>query len=214
MHVRCSSFLRRGLVAFGALTLIGQLATTEALGNDYVGDPFPLEKCIVCDEILDDLAVILDFFGREIRLCKEECNSEFVGDTQSWIRMIDERITDRQQDVYPLKTCVVCGKALEGSYALNEVCLNRLFRVCGYECQDKLQEDPAKPFAKLNRAVIEKQKKSYPLKKCIVSGKPLGKSAVDYVVANLLVRLADAGQIDSLNENPAKYLAELREALP
>ncbi len=212
MHVRFSSFIRRDLAAFGALMFIGLLAGAEAMADDFVGDPYPLEKCF-CDEFLDDLAVIIDFEGREIRFCKEECRSDFESAHHTYIPIIDERIINQQRDAYPLETCVVCGKAMEESGGLDEVCLNRLFRICGYDCQEKLKKDPAKHFAKLDRAVVEKQRKSYPLKRCIVSGKPLGKTAVDYVVANYLVRLADADQIESFNELPGKYLAELRKAM-
>lgn len=212
MHVRFSSCDRRFLAAFAALTLIGFLAKAEAMADDFVGDPYPLEKCF-CDELLDDLAVIIDFEGREIRFCKEECRSDFESAHHTYIPIIDEGIINQQGDVYPLETCVVCSKAMEESGGLDEVCLNRLFRICGYGCQEKLKKDPAKYFAKLDRAVVEKQRKSYPLKKCIVSGKPLGKTAVDHVVANYLVRLADADQIESFNELPSKYLADLRKAM-
>jgi len=209
MRVRSTSFVLLGLATFAAMAVIGSLARAQ----EPVGDPYPLEKCIVCEQILDDLAVIVDFFGREIRFCKEDCRSDFESGHDTWIRTIDERITDQQRDVYPLKTCVVCDTPLEESAELDEVFLNRLFRLCSYDCQEKLKKGAAKYFDKLNRAVVEKQKKSYPLKKCIVSGKPLGDEAVDHVVANQLVRLADYGQIDSFNETPGKYLAKLREVL-
>jgi len=65
----------------------------------------------------------------------------------------------------------------------------------------------------VNRAAVEKQKAGYPLTKCVVSGKPLGKDAVDHVVGNQLVRLADADQIEVFNQNPGEFLAKVREAL-
>ena len=54
MRVRFSSSARRSLVAFAAVAIIGLTGTAEALGNDFVGDPYPLEKCF-CDEFLDDV---------------------------------------------------------------------------------------------------------------------------------------------------------------
>ena len=58
----------------------------------------------------------------------------------------------------------------------------------------------------MNCAAVAKQKPGYPLTKCVVSGKPLGKHAIDYVVGNQLVRLADAEQIKIFNQNPARDL--------
>ncbi|HYW79131.1 MAG TPA: hypothetical protein VE890_06110 [Thermoguttaceae bacterium] len=88
---------------------------------------------------------------------------------------------------------------------------NRLFRVCCDDCWYKIQDEPAKYFAKLNEAVVKAQKPTYPIETCIVSKKPLGNKAVDHICANMLVRLADEDQIKRFNESPGKYLEVLRE---
>ena len=127
--------------------------------------------------------------------------------------MVDDRIKEEQGPFYPLDTCVVDGTKLDDSNRLDVVFRNRLFRVCSDECQKKLEQSPAKYFALVNRAVVKKQKAGYPLSACVVSGKPLGPDAVDHVVGNQLVRLADADQIEPFNQNAGEFLAKVREAL-
>ena len=76
----------------------------------------------------------------------------------------------------------------------------------------KLKKEPAKYFGELDLAVVESQMKDYPLKTCLVSGKPPGSELVDYVIANQLVRLADFDQLILFQEAPGKFLKKLQAA--
>ncbi len=139
-----------------------------------VGDPYPLANCVVQDMELDRRARVIDDDGREIRVCCKDCVEEFEDNFHTWIAVVDERIMQQQRGLYPLTKCVVDGEPLENALTIDVVFRNRLFRLCSPECQEKLEKDPKTYFAKLNQAVIEKQKPDYPLDTCIVSGKPLG----------------------------------------
>ena len=156
---------------------------------------------------------MVDLGEREIRVCCAQCVEDVRRNPEKWTSAVDDRIKETQGEFYPLDTCVVDGTRLDDSNRLDVVFHNRLFRVCGDACRKKLAENPAKCFALLNRVVVEKQKAGYPLATCVVSGKPLGKDAVDYVVGNQLVRLAGADQIEAFNQNPGEFLTKVREAL-
>jgi hypothetical protein len=141
-----------------------------------------------------------------------ECKDRFFQEAYFVMSKIDEQIVAQQRPHYPLTTCIVDDKPLADKDAINHVFRNRLFRVCGDKCRAALEKEPVKFFGKLDAAVVEKQKPKYSLKKCIVSGKPLGKDAFDHVVANQLVRLASLEQVERFNRHPGKFLEQLREA--
>ncbi len=213
MRVKFSSCRRCCLPAVAVLVIIGLLASAEADGADdaSAGDPYPLPNCVILEEPLDKRAKVLEHLGQEVRVCCRECADEFDKNFHNWMAVINQRIVRTQRDYYPLETCVVDGASLKDTSPLDVVFRNRLFRLCSFQCEEKLKKEPAKYFARLNAAVVEKQKPGYPLDKCIVSGKPLGKAAVDHVVGNQLVRLANANQVERFNQTPGKYLLQLRE---
>jgi hypothetical protein len=67
--------------------------------------------------------------------------------------------------------------------------------------------------AEKDKGIAAQQEASYPLKKCVVSGKTTGGSeAVNYVHKDRLVKLCGKGCITKFEANPAKYLAKLDAA--
>jgi len=195
------------------LCLVWTIGLERANGDDSeVGDPYPLLNCVILDEPLDRRAKRIDDDGRDIRVCSKECVEEFEKNGHTWLQVIDDRITQQQTKVYPTTKCIVDGQSLEEFGAIDFIFRNRLFRICSYDCQEKIEKKPGEYFEKLNKAVIEKQKPTYPLTKCVVSGKPLGKNALDLVVANQLVRLANEGMVDRFDQTPGKYLEAVRKA--
>lgn len=201
-------------LAIAALVVLAPLLTVLAKQESSVvdADPFPLTRCVISDSVLDRKAEVFDDDGREIRVCCEKCVDEFNEERDSRVVEIDEKIVEQQGEYYPLDKCVVDAKPGEGFGLLDVVFRNRLFRVCRKECQKKLEKTPEKYFIRLDRAVIEEQKPDYPLTTCVVSGKMLGKEAIDHVVANQLVRLKDSDQLERFDQTPGKYLEELRKA--
>ncbi len=115
---------------------------------------------------------------------------------------------------YPLNTCIVSGSELGGmgdpvvtQYAGREV------RFCCSGCKPKVDGSPAEYMKKIDAAIIEQQKPAYALDTCVVCGDKLGGAAVDHVVNNRLVRLCKKECVKALDENPAKYLPKLDEAI-
>lgn len=211
MRSDLQSFQRYWLMIATTVAALAGGVHGEEAGLSSAGDPYPLPTCVVLDSPLYDDSSILDFDGREIRVCCEDCVGEFNDKYDTWIRVVDERIVMQETPYYPLATCLVDGKSLDEVSTVDFVFRNRLFRLCSDDCRQAVEQHPGKYFGLLNEAVIKKQKPGYPSAACIVSGKPLGEDAVDHVVGNQLVRLAGKEQLDEFEKNPGKYLAELRK---
>lgn len=200
-----------------ALAALGFTARAKAKAEDpwwlsSPSDPYPLDQCVVCDSDLDENSEFLDFDGREIRVCGNlDCGAQFSNETDRWMAEVDQKIVEQEKPFYPLTTCVVTGDSLETVGAVDFILFNRLFLLSGETSCDAVQENPEKYFSLLNKAVIEKQKSNYPLDKCIVSEQPLGEKAIDYVVANQLVRLANEEQIEAFDKMAGIHLAKLRK---
>ncbi len=194
------------LIVFGLNPSYGQ----EVVAPE-IGDPYPLVNCILSSEPLDEGFEILDYQGREVRVCCADCASRFSDEGDIHINEINALLIEQQKPLYPLDKCIVTGNAL-GKGTIEHIFRNRLFRLASLEAVAKLEKAPAQYFGELDLTVIEKQSKDYPLKNCVVSGKALDDSAIDHVVANQLVRLAGYDHLAAFNENPGKYLTKIRDA--
>lgn len=181
---------------------------------------YPLDTCPVSGKKLGSMGepVTQDYKGREIRFCCKECPAKFEKDPESFLKKVDEKIIQQQLPFYPLDTCLVSKEKLGGEMGepINYVYNNRLVRFCCKSCIGKLQKDPASYLSKLDQAVIEKQKASYPLTTCVVSGEKLGGemgASVDYVFANRLVRFCCKDCVKDFRKEPSKYTAKIDAAM-
>ncbi|MCP4853762.1 MAG: hypothetical protein GY903_04640 [Fuerstiella sp.] len=200
------------VTAVAVAAIVGDVSATEPESSP-TDDPYPLVKCVILDGALDDGADVLYVGDREIRVCCQECVNEFSGSEETWIGVVDELIIEQQVPYYPLNKCIVDGKLLDDFSTIDKVVGNRLFRVCSDDCCQAVEQQPATYFGVLNKAVIKKQKPTYPLAKCVVSDEALGKHAIDHVVGNQLIRLSSSEQLDRFDTNPGKYLQELRQLM-
>lgn len=198
-------------VAAGVLMLAaGRLPAEE----QWDGDAYPLSTCPVSGQTLGKMGdpVVYEHEGREIRFCCGGCVEPFQKDSAKYLEKIDAKIVEQQVGRYPLETCVVSGQKLgEMGEPRNYVYKNRLVRFCCGGCKGQFSKEPAKYIEKIDQAVIEKQKKDYPLETCVVSGRKLDAMGdpVDYVYANRLVEFCCAGCIDTFEKNPVKYTAAI-----
>lgn len=177
------------------------------------GDPYLLGVCAVTGKSLADLKdpVIYAYEGRELRFADKAALETFKKDPAPYIKKTDEAIIKQQTPLYPLDTCIESGEKLGGmGEAIDYVYKNRLVRFCCKGCIAKFEKDPATYLAKLDAAVVEKQKAKYPLTTCPVMGGKIeeGKS-VDYVAGNRLVRFCCPGCIQTFEKNPEKYLSKI-----
>lgn len=184
-----------------------------------IGDPWPLDTCVVSGEKLGSMGdpVIKLHEGREVRFCCKGCVGMFEKDPDNYLGKADQAIIEQQKDHYPLDYCIidtaesVSGNPEEGSFS---VVGNRLFIYCCPPCDKKVRAEPAKYIEILDKAVIEQQAESYPLETCVVSGQPLDSMGgpVNMVIANQLVQLCCAGCEKKAEADPVGTLAKIHEA--
>jgi hypothetical protein len=139
------------------------------------GDPYLLNTDPVTGKPLGDKPVIHQYDARELRFSDKESLDAFKADPAKCLPAVDRQIIQQQLPHYPLDVCLVTGEKL-GSMGepKNHLYRNRLVRFCCAGCVEGFDKDAAKHLAKLDAAVIEKQKKTYPTDICIVSGDKLG----------------------------------------
>ncbi len=183
------------------------------------GDPYTLGVCPVSGDELGDEMVVKEYGGREVRFCCTDCIAAFEKKPDKFWKKIDAMEIKQQLPWYPMTTCVVTGNELKPSSMgdpVNYIYKNRLVRFCCGGCISKFKKDPAAFLAKLDEQVIAQQKENYPLKECIITGKPLvdtGMGApLDVVIANRLVRFCCAGCPKKFKKDPVGFFAKIDKA--
>jgi len=154
------------------------------------------------------------FYGdRQVRFCTRKCPAKFEKDLPESLEKLDDAIVAQQKPRYPLDTCVVSGKALDGPGvdAVDFVYKNRLVRFCCAACIDQFKQDPAPFLAKLDSALIQSEE-DYPLNRCVVSGDSLpvpGHTQIDAVIGCRLLRVCGEHCFSRVMRNPSRYFAIL-----
>ncbi len=184
-----------------------------------VGDPWSLGTCAVAGSKLGSMgeAIVKLHEGREVRFCCAGCTGSFEAEPEKFLARADEATIKQQRAFYPLDHCIVdTTSKLSDDDAANHLAVigNRLFVLCCPPCEEAVRAEPAKYFAILDKAVIEKQKANYPLSTCAVSGEPLDAMGgpIQVVVANQLVQLCCKGCESAVDQDPAGILDKLAEA--
>lgn len=176
---------------------------------------YAFADCAVTGKPLGSMGppVIKEYDGRQVRFCCDGCPPKFEKDLKASLAKLDERIVKDQLPLYPLETSVVSGKALP-KRPVNWVYKNRLVRLAAEEEQAAFLKEPAKFLEALDRAVVEKQAATYPLKDCVVAGDNLEDvgSTTDVVVAGRLVRLCCPDCKAIVRKDPAKIVGEIDAA--
>lgn len=211
---RKASFIEKALAA-SATGAAG--AVDAAPAGEPKGDPYPLAVCPVSGEKLGSMgeSVVKTYDGREVRFCCGGCVGRFESDLKASMKKLDKKIADSQRAYFPMDTCVVMGDSLmeDGEdIAIEMVWKNRLVRLCCKACVRDFKKDPAKFIAMIDKQIVAKQRATYPVDSCVVSGGTLGDSAAEIVVGNRLVRLCCGGCEGKVRKDPAKYLAILDAA--
>ena len=185
---------------------------TETESKSFKGDAYPLATCAVASKSkLGGMGepIVIVHEKRQIKFCCAGCKPMFLKKPEKYLTKIDKKIITQQSEYYPLKTCLVSGDNL-GESAVNHVHLNRLVRLKDSEALKDFNKTPEKFMKELDKAVIAKQKATYPLKKCLVMpDDDLDESAIDYVHANRLVRVCCRMCVSKFKKDPIKYLPKL-----
>ena len=112
------------------------------------------------------------------------------------------------------KTDAVTGAPL-GDHPVDHVYGTRLVRFASADSVAKFDKDPNAAMAKVDAALIEALKSTYPLKKCVVSDEALGGDMgppIDHLYGVRLVRFCCKDCLPKFDADPAKYLAKIDAA--
>lgn len=206
---KSASILKLGMVCALALSV---LMMGAAYAEEHEGDVYTLGTCPISGKALDENAVVKVYDGAEVRFCCGGCPAKFEEDQEASTAKLDEQITELQDKIYPLETCIVSGEKLgEHGDVITLVKNNRLVKFCCKGCVPEFEKDTAKYITKLDEAVIEKQKESYALETCLVSGEDLGSMGgrIMYVAGNQLVEFCCKGCVKKFEATPSAYLSKL-----
>ncbi len=172
---------------------------------------YPLKTCVVSGEPLEEaIDVVQD--GTLVRLCCKGCAKALAKKPAAIVAKVHAAVVSEQKASYPLETCVDSGESLGAmGEPVDMVMGTRLVRVCCKGCKKGVEKDAKAVMAKIDAALIEQQKASYPLDKCVVSGEPL-EEPIDMLYGTRLVRVCCKGCKKALAKKPAEVLAKLDAA--
>lgn len=176
---------------------------------------YPLDVCVVSGEPLGSMGEPLNLVaeGRLIRVCCKGCTRGATKTPAEAIAKIDAAVIAAQKPSYPLTTCPISGQEL-GEKAVDVVHGTRLARFCCPDCKAAFLKDPAPSMAKIDAALIEAQRASYPLTTCFISGEPLDVNGApqEFLYGVQLVKVCCGGCKRAFQKDPAVQVAKLREA--
>lgn len=117
-------------------------------------------------------------------------------------------------DHYYLSTCALCGGLLGAKGESPEVIREgHRLRLCSSACVDAFDRDPAAGCQRVDTVMIADQRPFYPLTNSLVTRRPLGPHAVEFVWGNRLFRAADGAERDLILADPVRYVRMLNQAV-
>jgi YHS domain-containing protein len=115
---------------------------------------------------------------------------------------------------YPLDYCIVTGEALgsmDKPVSLEHA--GREIQFCCGSCVKKFKADPERYLKEIDAAVMQEQRPLYPLMTCVVDGKPLGATPIEFLSQYTLVRVDSEACRAAFLADPKKPLAVLEQAV-
>jgi rRNA maturation protein Nop10 len=221
------SIMKRLLLSIGTLALLAlsygfssqdakpaaapaKVAPTDAEVISSQKPSYPLDTCPISGEKLGKDAVDVAKDGRLVRVCCKKCVAKVDA---AMIKKVDDAVIAAQLRSYPMDTCPVSGEKLDDK-AVNAVVGTRLVRACCSKCVTAMAKDSKAAMAKLDKAYIDAQLKTYTLKTCPVSGEELGKMGepVNHLYGTTLVRFCCKDCVKDLEKDPAAILRKVAAA--
>lgn len=182
----------------------------------FIGDPYPLDTCIVTGEKLGKDAVTLVLKdqadalqeGRQLKFANETAKQIFLVREREFLTKLDTEIIHRQRASYPLDRDVVeIDRTLTEHFPF--VFGNRCYVVMRSKNIDNFLKQAGRYVGTYDKMVGSKQRATYPLDTSLVSGEKLPAKPYDIVIGQRLVRLCSEAEAKTLLEDPTTYLAKL-----
>ena len=135
-------------------------ATLKAIDEGVVKaqkESYPLKTCAISGEELGSAGdpFELVYGTRLVRLCCKDCIKEFQKEPAKFMAQVDAALIAEQKKAYPLTTCLVSGKPIEGA-GVDQLYGTRLTRFCCEKCPAAFAKEPAKYLAQLDKAAPKK----------------------------------------------------------
>jgi YHS domain-containing protein len=183
----------------------------------FIGDPYPLDTCLVAGEKLGEKAVTVVLKdqrdplqeGRQLKFCCQDCVVKFEANPRDYLAKLDEAIIAKQRSTYPLTRCMVMLDDAIDADAKALVYGNRCYLTCCAKCVNNFKKNTARYVTAYEKAVTGKQRQSYPLDTCVVAGEKLGEKVTELVIGQQLVRVCCEDCAKKVLLDPAPYLAKL-----
>ena len=122
---------------------------------------YPMNKCVVSGELLDNHSINIVHKNRLVRLCCKGCVKDFKKKAKSYITELDNIVIHHQKPHYSLTHCVVMDdEALGGAMGepIDFVHANHLIRFCCDGCIKKFRRNPSKFMKKIQHNHQNKEK--------------------------------------------------------
>lgn len=178
-------------------------------------DAYPLDTCLVSGRpFAGDKMKVVEAAGRKFKLCSAECAAKLQKDQPVYLEKLDRAVVDLQVADYPLDACPISAKKL-GSMGepVKLVVGNQLVQLCCKGCTANAKAKADEIVRSIQAAAYAKQKASYPLKTCLITGEELEPQAmVEVMHGPTLLRLGSKECIDELDKAPATMLARVHAA--
>ena len=175
---------------------------------------YPLKTCVISGEELK-VGETVDYVAKDrlVRLCCNDCKTEFEKNPAAALKKIDDAVIAAQKPTYPLTTSPVSGNKLDDK-AFDYVYGTRLVRLASKDEVAAFAKDPKSAMAKVDKALMDAQRPNYKLSTCIVSGKALDAKGeqVDALYGTTLVRFCCGNCAKKFQAEPDKFLADLNSA--
>lgn len=177
---------------------------------------YPLRACILTGKAFSNAnpAKPVVFGGRLYLIASGAETKKLEAQPDVFAKRIEDAVVKQQKPLYPMETCVVSGEEL-GSMGdpIELVHGTRLVRLCCKGCKGEFAKNRAEYLEKVNVRMIENQRKTYPLDRCLVDKEKLADhKPIDHLYGVTLVRVCGEKCLGSFKENPDMILARLRKA--
>lgn len=182
----------------------------------FVGDPYPLETCIVTGETLgkDSVTLVLKDQsdplreGRHLRFASEAAHQLFLARQTEFLTKLDAEIIRRTAASYPIDRDVVeIDRKLTERFPF--VYGNRCYVVMRSKNIDNFLKQAGRYVGVYDKLITTKQRSRYPLDTSIVTGEKLPEKPYDIVIGSTLFRLGSEAEAKTVLEDAATYLAKM-----
>lgn len=177
---------------------------------------YPLMTCVISGDELGKKGEPVDYVveGRLVRLCCKDCKKDVDKDPAGVFTKIDAAVVTAEKPGYPMNSDPITGEIL-GEGVIDYVYGTRLVRLANQNSIALFLKEPRTELAKVDKALIDAQRPSYPLDTCVVTEETLGSKAggpIDYLYGTRLVRFCCQDCPPKFEQDPARYLFKIDEA--